>query len=418
MNPRNPRGLGRQPAASVTDITPRQRRHRPDYLLVLLSSALLVIGLVVLYAISPGLAIQQHVGDNYYVGKQLLAIFLGVVAFIFLSNVPLSTWPKAEKPLLIAAGVAAVGVRIFGQQVNGAYRWIQVGGMSFQAAELIKFTLLIWLAGFLVQRAREGSLGDFHKTLKPLLIALAIIAVVVGKFQSDLGSTAVMVAMMAAMTFVIGMPLKRVMMVGGVVAIGAILLISTSGYRRERLMTFMHPEANCQTTSYQVCQALISVGSGGVLGLGLGNSVQAYGYLPEAANDSIFAILAEKFGFIGVTSLIVLFVAFFSRLFKIAEDAPDDYSRMIVVGVIAWLCSQAIINMGAMVGLLPLKGITLPLISYGGTSLIFIMGALGIVFQISRYTTYKREGGQYENSTDRRGNRRSHYAATSRRPQA
>jgi len=405
--------------------SPRQRRHRPDYWLLLISTALLVIGLIVLYAISPGLAVQNHVGDNYYVNKQLIAIVLGIGAFVALANVPVGWWRTIQKPLLIAAVLAAIAVRAFGEQVNGAYRWIQVGGMSFQAAELIKFALLIWLASFLVDRIRENNLGDFKKTLQPLLIALAAIGLVVGKVQSDFGSTAVMIAMMAAMGFVAGMPMKRVMMVGGVVAIGAILLISGSSYRRERLLTFMHPERDCQNTGYQVCQALITVGSGGVLGLGVANSVQAFGYLPEAANDSIFAILAEKFGFLGVTALIALFVAFFRRLFKIAERAPDDYSRLLVTGILAWLSTQVFINVGAMMGLLPLKGITLPFISYGGTSLVFVLGAIGLVFQISRYTVYRtpaingtREGQAYESTPYRGRNRRAHNAVAGRRSEA
>ena len=404
---------------------PRQRKHRPDYWLLLLSTALLVIGLIVLYAISPGLAVQNHVGDNYYVNKQLIAIVLGIAAFVTLSNVPVSWWRTIQKPLLITAALAAIAVRIFGEQVNGAYRWIQVGGMSFQAAELIKFALLIWLASFLVERIQDHSLSDFKKTLQPLLIALAVIGLVVGKIQSDFGSTAVMIAMMAAMAFIAGMPMRRVMMVGGVVAIGAILLISGSAYRRDRLLTFMHPERDCQNTGYQVCQALITVGSGGVFGLGVANSVQAFGYLPEAANDSIFAILAEKFGFLGVTALIALFVAFFRRLFKIAERAPDDYSRLLVTGVLAWLSTQVLINVGAMMGLLPLKGITLPFISYGGTSLVFVLGAIGLVFQISRYTVYRtpaingsREGKVYENTPNRGRNRRAHNAPVSRRAEA
>ncbi len=405
----------------------RQRRHRPDYWLLLIATALMVIGLIVLYAISPGLAIQKHVGENYFVNKQLLAIILGIAAFVALSNIPVAFWRTMQRPLLIAAGVAAVAVRIFGERVNGAYRWIQVGGMSFQAAELIKFALLIWLASFLVDRIREGNLGDLRKTLQPLVIALLLIGLVVGKVQSDFGSTAVMIAMMASMAFVAGMPMKRVMMAGGVVAIGIILLISGSAYRRDRVLTFMHPERDCQNTGYQVCQALITVGSGGVFGLGVANSVQAYGYLPEAANDSIFAILAEKFGFLGVTALIGLFVAFFRRLFKIAERAPDDYSRLLVVGILAWLSTQVLINVGAMMGLLPLKGITLPFISYGGTSLVFVLGALGIVFQISRYTVYRtaavssqstREGKAYESTPNRRRNGRSHNPVVSRRPEA
>lgn len=407
----------------------RQRRHRPDYWLLLLAIALTAIGLIVLYSISPGLAVARKVSDNYYVNKQLIAIGLGIVAFVALSNIPIKFWQRMQRPLLITAALSAIAVRLFGERVNGAYRWIQIGGISFQAAELIKFALLIWLASFLVLRIQEGSLGDFKKTLQPILIALGAIGLVVGIVQSDFGSTAVMVAMVAAMTFIAGMPMKRIMLVGGVVAIGFLILISGSAYRRDRLMTFMNPERDCQNSGYQVCQALITVGSGGVLGLGVANSVQAYGYLPEAANDSIFAILAEKFGFLGVTALIALFVAFFRRLFKIAERAPDEYSRLIVVGILAWLSTQVLINVGAMMGLLPLKGITLPFISSGGTSLIFVFGALGLVFQISRYTGYRatimspqtvndRKGRADESTPHWRGNRRSYNATPSRRTEA
>lgn len=417
--------LGRRP---VTQTDPKvQRRHRPDYWLLLLSIGLVVIGLIILYSISPGLAAQRHVSEYYYVGKQVVAILLGVVAFVVLANIPVTFWQRVQKPLLIAAGLSALAVRLFGEEINGAYRWIQVGGLSFQAAELIKFALLIWLATFLVQRIKDGTLGDFKQTLQPLLIALLLIGIVVGKIQSDFGSTAVMVSMVVAMGFVAGIPLKRIAVFGGIIAIGLIMLISTSAYRRERLMTFMNPESDCQNSGYQVCQALITVGSGGVFGLGVANSVQAYGYLPEAANDSIFAILAEKFGFIGVAAVIGLFIGFFTRLFKIAERAADEYSRLLVVGVLAWLSTQALINVGGMLGLLPLKGITLPFISYGGTSLIFVLGAVGLVFQVSRYTTYRatlasseinRGRTSHEGTTYRRGNRRSYNTAVSRRPEA
>lgn len=420
------RQAGRRPV-DLEEPSYNQRRHRPDYWLLMLSTALLVIGLVVLYAISPGLAAQKHVSDNFYVNKQMIAIVLGVAAFVALANIPINFWKRLQQPLLIAAAVAAVAVRIFGERVNGAYRWIQVGGMSFQAAELIKFALLIWVAAFLVQRMQEGTIGNFRKTMQPLLLAFLAVGLVVGGVQSDFGSTAVIVAMISAMAFVAGMPMRRIMMVGGIIAIGAVLLVAGSSYRRTRVTSFLHPERDCQNTSYQVCQALITVGSGGMFGLGVANSVQAYGYLPEAANDSIFAILAEKFGFIGVTALIGLFVGFFSRLFKIAERAPDDYSRLLVVGVLAWLSTQVLINVGAMIGLLPLKGITLPFISYGGTSLVFVLGVIGLVFQISRYTVYRvptvnsvnqKEGSAHEGPAHRRGQRRPYYAAVSRRPEA
>lgn len=367
---------------------PTSRRHRPDYWLVLLSCILLGVGLIVIYAISPGLSAQKHVSENYYVGKQLIAILLGIIAFVVTANLPVNVWQRLQTPLLVAAGVAAVAVRLFGEQINGAYRWIQLGGFSFQAAELIKFALLIWLAGFLTARLKSGELSDYKKTFKPLLIALLLIGLVVAKIQSDLGSTGVMVAIMGAMVFIAGLPLKRVLMIGGIIAVGTILAISSTAYRRDRLLTYLHPERDCQNAGYQACQALIAVGSGGMFGRGIGRSVQAFGYTPEVANDSIFAVTAEMFGFVGVTVLLALFVALFARLKKISEQAPDDFSRLIVVGVLAWLSTQAIMNIGAMIGLLPLKGITLPFISYGGTSLLFVTGAIGIVFQISRYTTY------------------------------
>ena len=369
-------------------ITKTQRRHKPDYWLLLLSIILFVIGLVVVYAISPGLSAQKQVSENYFVTKQIVAIGLGTLAFLVTANMPLQWWRKLERPLIITAVIASIAVRLVGEEVNGAYRWIQIGGLSFQAAELIKLTLLVWLAGFLTDRIRQNKISDYEATQKPLLIVLLLLAVVVAKLQSDLGSTGVMVAIMGSMIFVAGLPLKKVAVIGLIVIAGAGLLIMSSSYRRDRFATFLNPTRDCQSTGYQACQALIAVGSGGIGGMGLAQGVQAYGYLPEAANDSIFAIYAEKFGFLGVSVLLGLFVAFFARLKSIIERAPDTYSRLLVVGVLAWLSTQALINIGAMIGLLPLKGITLPFISYGGTSLVFILAAVGIAFQVSRYTSY------------------------------
>ena len=384
------------------------RKHKPDYWLLLLSAGLLAMGLIVLYSISPGLSAQKNVGENYYVIKQLTAIGLGLGAFIFTANTPVNLWRKFERPIVIAAFVVAIAVRVVGEQINGAYRWIQLGGMSFQAAELIKFALLIWLAGFLADRISNHEIQDTSKIQKPLYIVLGLIAVIVAFVQSDLGSSAVMVAMIAAMVFIAGAPKKLLFQTAIAIIIGIVLLTSTSSYRRSRLATFLNPARDCQAEGYQACQALIAVGSGGITGLGLGKGVQAYGYLPESHNDSIFAIYAEKFGFLGVTVLLGLFLGFFSRLKKIIVHTTDAYSRLLVVGVLAWLSTQTLINIGAMTGMLPLKGITLPFISYGGTSLVFITAAIGIVFQISRYTSYsivnsqKVEGQSHEGTTDRR----------------
>ena len=392
------------------------RRHRPDYPLLLLCITMLAIGLIVVYAISPALTEAAHVASNYYVGKQLLAVVLSLIAFIVTSQLPVGKWRQISKPLLIIAAVATVLAIVLPVNPNyPAHRWVRLGSLSFQSVELLKFALLIWLAGFLAARTNDNSINDTKQTLKPLMIALGLIGLVVAGIQSDLGSTGVIVVMMGAMAFVAGLPMKRLMMVVGIIAIGTLLAVAAVPYRRERLLAFTHPEADCLDSGYQACQALIAVGSGGMFGLGLGRSVQAYGYLPEAANDSIFAIYAEKFGFVGCIILLAVLTGFFYRLKLIAERIPDMYSRLITVGVLSWLSVQAFINIGAMIGLLPLKGITLPFISYGGTSVVFASAAVGIVFQISRYTNFtspldgRKQGRSHDNRDNGRRLGRSHY---------
>jgi cell division protein FtsW len=399
-----------------------QRRHKPDYMLIVLATILLGLGLIVVYAISPGLSEQRNVGENYFIGKQFTAILIGIAAFAVAAHMPLARWKHFLRPLIMVAGAATLIALITPVTPEyPAHRWIRFGGLSLQSVELIKFAILFWLSYFLADRVKEGNLDNFEKTFKPILIGLVILGVVVAGAQKDLGSTGVLVAMGGVMAFVAGLPLKRVLTIGAIIAAGTFLLVMSSGYRRDRVLTFLNPERDCQNAGYQACQALIAVGSGGIKGKGLAHSVQAYGYLPEAANDSIFAIFAEKFGFIGSTILVGLFIAFFTRIKNIMERAPDMMTRLVVVGILAWLSTQAFINIGAMVGLLPLKGITLPFISYGGTSIIFVLGAIGVVFNISRYTTYGANNietpqNPNDHSSNWRRQRRPSYAHISRRP--
>ena len=365
------------------------RRHRPDYWLIIIPILLMTIGVVVIYSISPGLAAIRGVGENFYVSKQLLAIGLGIITFALASVVPVGWWKSVVKPLIVLALIgSAIALITPLNEVYQAHRWIRFGGLSFQVAELIKFVIIIWGAAFLTQQWQNGLLNDFKSTMRPLLAAMALLLVIVAGLQSDLGSAGVMAIILTAMAYIAGVPLKRFLVIGGLILAAVVIFISTSSYRQDRFFTYLNPESDCSSAGYQACQALIAVGSGGLTGLGLGQSVQAYGYLPEASNDSIFAIIAEKFGFIGVSVVIGLYVILIARLKRIIEHTADQFSRLVVVGVMAWISTQAIINIGAMVGLLPLKGITLPFVSYGGTSMIFVTAAIGLVFQISRYTSY------------------------------
>jgi cell division protein FtsW len=410
-----------QGSSALADNSAITRKHKPDYMLIIIALLLAAIGLVVVYAISPGLAATKNVDTNYFVIKQSVAIVLGLIAFVIFSTIPLKVLAASRNILVGVSALAAVAVLVVGEEVNGASRWIQVGGLSFQVAELFKFTLIVWLAAFLVEKMQKGEIANDRKTLKILSIILVITAVVVGKVESDLGSLGVMIAIMGVMSFVAGLPLKKVLIAVSIISLLVAMLIFTTPYRRARVHTFLNPTSDCQASGYQACQALIAIGSGGVFGLGLGNGVQAYGYLPEAANDSIFAILAEKFGFLGVSIVLSLYLFLFSRFKRIIERTKEPFERLFVTGVMAWLSTQTIINIGAMIGLLPLKGITLPFVSYGGTSILFVMAALGIVFHISKYTSFEairnskvKEQGSDDRSV-RRGVRRPYYASTGSR---
>ena len=413
---------GTLPNSRTADETSLGRRHRPDYWLIVLTAMLLGVGLIVIFSISPALSAVAQVSANYYVLKQLLAIFLGLVAFAAVSFVPIGRWRSLAKPLLIlAAGATLLAIVMPVNPNYPAHRWVRLGSLSFQSVELLKFALLVWLAGLLAERIRNGTIKNVQLTLKPVLIALAVIGVVVVGIQSDLGSMGVIIAMVAAMLFVAGLPLKKLGLILGIIAVGVVLSISAIPYRRERLLAFFHPSSSCQSAGYQACQALIAVGSGGMLGLGLGSSVQAYGYLPEAANDSIFAIYAEKFGFIGSILLLAVLIGLFARIKIVGERTGDDFGRLLTVGVLSWLSIQSLINIGAMIGVLPLKGITLPFVSYGGTSVIFALAAVGLVFQVSHYTSFTRiskyNSGKaaYDDRTDGRRDRGAYHPRVSGR---
>lgn len=363
------------------------RKHKPDYGLFVIASILLSIGLIVMYAISPALAAQGgNVGDNYFVTRQIIAVVLGIMAFYVFSAVPYEKWARYHGMLIGLSIIVSIIAVILGGLGS---RWLQFSSLSFQTVEFMKLSAIISFAGFLAGRHSSGFLGNLEVWKWPMIISV-VFAFIVLVLQKDLGSAVVLFCIALAMLVMSGIPLGKVALVSTIVlAVGVLAIVSTP-YRRDRVSTFLNPTADCADEGYHSCQALIAVGSGGLIGVGLGRSVQAYGYLPEAENDSIFAIYAEKFGFVGTVGLIVLYGALLLRILSVAQRAPSAQMQFAVIGVLAWFLSQATINIAAMLGLIPLKGITLPFISYGGTSLIFSMAALGLVFHVSKYTQARR----------------------------
>ena len=389
-------------------------------LLLLFISILLLLGLVVIYSISPALTARmeesQNLDQNMYMYRQLLYLGIGIAAFVTTALVPVDFWNKIQGKLIV--GALAVGAAPFllqatpiGLCANGACRWIDLGFISFQPAEAMKFALVIFLAGFLAARAGQGKLNDLRETLIPVGIILFVMAVIVIGLQKDLGTGITIVAIVMTMLFAAGLKLRLLAYAAGAcVALGVIFTI-IAPHRIERILTFVgHESSQSDEMGYHINQALIAVGSGGLTGKGLGQSIQAFGYLPEAANDSIFAILAEKFGFLGTIGVLAIFAALFMRILGIMDHTAKPYYRLVVAGVFGWVFSHAVVNIGAMLGIFPLTGITLPFVSFGGTSLLFMLSALGLVYQISRYTNHvrpsdnqKRGGSKYENRERGRG---------------
>ena len=413
------------------------RSHRPMYQIVLYMGLLLLLGLIVMYALGPqranvmNYAYGTNYSDTYFFGKQLTSVVIAVVAFSVFYFVPYKWFTGERSKYVLWAGfLSCVLLFLLGsllhlslaKETNGAYRWFYLGGLgSFQPSELLKYGILLFLAGFLGRRASQGKINDFHETLVPVGVISAISLLMIVVLQKDLGTGVSLIAIVLSMIIVSGVDWKIIGKILGVVAFCGLVLIFTSPHRIERVMTFIqgdsHKTASGQEDkNYHIQQARIAIGSGGLLGLGIGKSVQATGYLPEAINDSIFAVMGETFGFVGLMAILALFAALLLSILHVAARLPDTTLRLIVAGIFGWIVSHVVLNIAAMTGLMPLTGIPLPLLSYGGTSMLFIAAALGLVFQISKYTSHKvlEEGEGGQDLSGRRWLRRTRYASGSR----
>lgn len=404
------------------------RKHRPDYQIVVFTGILLLVGLIVLYAISPARVETLNVGggasldQDHFMQRQLLYLGTGLAAFAFAAAVPLSLWRKHAGKLVTVSIISCVLLAIFGALnlglalcTGGACRWFDLGFTTFQPAELVKFAMLLFVAGFLGRKVAAGKVNDLHETLIPLGILVGIATVFIIGFQKDMGTGLALLGIVGSMLFIAGLNRRMgAIVVGAVVAVG-LLFIVIAPHRIARVVTFLgHDSASdVKGSSYHITQAKIALGTGGILGLGLGKNVQAFGYLPEAPNDSIFAVMGESFGFLGLLGILLFLGALLLRLLNIVDRTEDVTFRLIVAGVFGWLATHSVLNIGAMVGIIPLTGITLPLLSFGGTSLLFIMLALGIVFSISRYTVHGKiidnENIENQDSDRRRRLRRSRH---------
>ena len=376
------------------------RRHRPDYYLVLFMALLWLIGLIVMFAISPQIinvsnsARGNDASQHYYFTKQLISVAVAIGAFVLMRRIPVDFWKKYLMWfLLIGFGVSVVLFIL--SQVSpetvcslGACRWIRVGGFSVQAAEVLKLCLLMFFAFFWSHINKDNSLNN----AKPLAWSVAIItaaAFVTMVWQKDLGTGLALLIFLILMLWLAG--IKKSYMIAAIFSVVTfgLLAIVAQPYRMVRVKTFfLGDNAPMTSSNRHSIEARIALGSGGLFGLGVGNSIQSTGYLPEAINDSIFAIVGEIFGFFGVLVVLALFLALLWRLLRGAVYSHNLFGQLVFVGVFGWVFAHLFLNVASMIGLMPMTGITLPFLSYGGTSMVFVAAALGLAFQMSSYTAH------------------------------
>lgn len=348
---------------------------------------LIVAGFFIFSSASLGLLAKEGADYSSVAFSQtVLGLFLGTLALFIASRIDPKLWKQFA--LLIFLGAVVLNILVLlptiGFEHGGARRWIELGSFSFQPSEIMKFGFVIYFAAW--ASWVKGRVETFWWGFLPLIALLAVCGGLL-LAQPDTDNFMIIVITGLAMFIAAGGRWRYVlvMIVAGVVGLG--LLAYTRPYVKQRIMTFVNPTADSLGASYQIQQSLIAIGSGGLFGRGFGQSVQKFTYLPEPVGDSIFAVAAEEFGFVGSVLLIAVFVLFATRGLKIASRVPQPFNRLLVVGIVIMIISQAFVNIGAMLGVLPLSGITLPFVSHGGTSLFISLFEVGIILSISRTQT-------------------------------
>lgn len=362
-------------------VTLRSPVKNPDWLLAGTIFCLTVFGLVMVANASVVEAARDFGDKLHFLKLQGRWVFIGMVAFAVMAKIDYHRLKAAALPLLLFCLASLILVLIPGisQEIMGARRWLGFGILRYQPGELTKLSLIVYLSTLLASR----------KTTWPFLVLLGVVIGLI-MLEPDLGTTVIIGATALTIYFVSGAPLWLMGAIAGTGILGGAAMILGSAYRRARLMTFLNPERDPLGASYHIRQVLLALGSGGIFGIGLGQSRQKYQFLPEVTTDSIFAVIAEELGFIGGSLVVVAFLILVWRGIRIAVRAPDELGRLLAVGLTAWFGFQALVNLAAMVALVPLTGVPLPFISYGGSSLVLALTGAGILVNISKYRVVEK----------------------------
>ncbi|WP_377889346.1 stage V sporulation protein E [Alkalihalobacillus sp. R86527] len=362
-------------------------KSTPDLVFLTVTLALLAIGLVMVYSASAVWASYKFDDAFFFAKRQLLFAGVGVVAMFFVMNVEYWTWRTWSKLGILICFIFLILVLIPGVGLvrGGARSWLGVGAFSIQPSEFTKLAMIAFLAKYLSENQKR--ITSFKKGLVPSL-GLVLVAFAMIMLQPDLGTGAVMVGTCVVMIFISGAKISHFAWLGLLGIAGFVGLILSAPYRIARITSYLDPWSDPLGSGFQIIQSLYAIGPGGLMGLGLGQSRQKFYYLPEPQTDFIFAILSEELGFIGGSFVILLFALLLWRGIRIALRAPDLFGSLLAVGIIGMVAIQVMINIGVVTGLMPVTGITLPFLSYGGSSLTLMLVAMGVLLNISRYAKF------------------------------
>ena len=349
-------------------------------MLVLVTAALVLFGLVMVYSATSGSAALGDANPLGYVERQVIYAFIGLVLLLVVSRLDLERIRALAPTLVVTALILCLGVLAVGSRINGARRWIDVGPFVFQPSELAKLALVVWTASYLANRRPPGTLRELWRPIGLLVLGFAVLVLV----EPDLGTALTLLLVVGAILLVSGTRLSLLASAYALVFGLAAIAAWSSPYRRDRLLTFLDPWKDPTGAGLQNVQALISMGSGGIAGRGLGQCIECLHYLPEAHTDMMFAVVGEELGLVGVSLLVAAFCAFAYAGIRLAIACRDPFAKRLAAGITALVCGQAAINMAAAIGVAPLTGIPLPFVSYGGSSLVVMLVGVGVLLNIAR----------------------------------
>jgi len=364
-------------------ITSSNKHGEVDKALLIIVGIIIVFGIVMLSSASSVIAYNAYDNSYYFLKHQFYGLILGLLALWFFSKVDYQIWRKYALGMLIASIGLLLLVFIPGLASTwGTSRsWINVFGFSLQPSEFVKITFLIYLAAWL--EGRRKQLAEVARGIGPFVVILGVIALLM-VLQPDVGTLTIIALSSLAVYFIGGGSIKHLTVLILLGLVGLAMMVNIYPYQANRFKCMMDPSFSKQEICYQVNQSLIAVGSGGWFGRGLGASRQKFSYLPQAENDAIFPIISEEVGFIFSSALILLYLALFLKGVAIAKNAPDDFGKILAVGIVSWITIQALINIGGIVNIMPMTGVPLPLISYGGSAMLAALASIGILANISR----------------------------------